>query len=325
MLRLIESLVPTGEEENRDEIVSRVSRVLETVLQAKVHVVLDQGVQRPTTHPEPPMSPSHLELELPPSSPIAGRIVAERPSGLPFSRGDQNLLAAAAPQIAVLLERCILREEVAAAAVIAERSRLAREIHDGVAQHLAFLKMRLAWLRRGVGDPIAGQLASVESVVEMALAEARYAISTLRSDTHQLPAARAVCDYALEFGHVSGLQVLVNDDDSGADTGPLTRVELVRIVQEALNNVRKHAAATTVTVSVGSEANGLRVTVSDDGVGYRVQDQDAGHFGLDIMRERASSIGGSVEVTSKRGQGTTVSVWVPGENGMRQELRAAQG
>ena len=112
-----------------------------------------------------------------------GVLVARKPAGNPFAPNDLNLLRSCARQAALLLDRAMLQDEVAAVAVSEERGRLAREVHDGLAQHLAFLKMRVAWLRQSRSQIEVDQLAEVESVLEMALSDARYAISTLRAES----------------------------------------------------------------------------------------------------------------------------------------------
>lgn len=227
-----------------------------------------------------------------------------------FSREDIRLLRAFAGQAALLVERSLLYEEVAAGAVLAERSRLAREIHDGLAQHLAFLKMRVAWLRRRESMIPSQSLADIEGVLETALVEARHAITTLRSRQDGGSLAQAIQGYVEEFAQVSGMQV-ATDIATTADIGPRQRVEILRIVQEALNNVRKHAGTAHIDVTLQVDDSWLEVVVRDNGAGFDLDQGADGHYGLDIMRERAESIGGRLEVISRRGTGTVVSTRVP--------------
>lgn len=240
-----------------------------------------------------------------------GMLVIDRPEHADFSPEDIHLLRAFGMQASVLLERSLLYEEVAAGAVVEERARLAREIHDGLAQHLAFLKMRVAWLKRSPAALDVGQLSDLESVLETALTEARTAITTLRAEPEGTSTAEAISGYATEFGQVSGLTVHVDADDDIPEVGPKARVELMRVVQEALNNVRKHANAENVIVRIAHEREGVEVCVHDDGAGFSLKQELQGHFGMDIMNERAQSIGGELEVTSAPQRGTRVRVWVP--------------
>jgi two-component system nitrate/nitrite sensor histidine kinase NarX len=218
----------------------------------------------------------------------------------------------------------MLQEGAAAAAVLEERSRLSREVHDGLAQHLAFLKMRIAWLRRSPDMLETEQLADVEKALESALSDAREAITTLRVETRGPSTADAIAGYAAEFGHTSGLSVQVVHDTAIPEIGPKARVELLRIVQEVLNNARKHAKATGVDLQVRARGRGIEVTIHDNGEGFERSAGERGHFGLDIMKERAESIGGHCDVASTPGTGTTVRVWVPALESSEAQLGDAE-
>jgi two-component system nitrate/nitrite sensor histidine kinase NarX len=244
-----------------------------------------------------------------------GILLAVRDGHDEFSTHDIRLLRAFGAQASVLLERSLLYEEVAAGAVVEERSRLAREIHDGLAQHLAFLKMRVAWLQRSASPIETSQLQDIQGGLETALTEARQAIMTLRTDIPGTSTADAIVYYAEEFGHVSGLEIEVTRAADAPDVGPKARLELLRVVQEALNNVRKHAQATRVLLKIENHNGGLAVTVQDNGAGFELDHSAAGHFGLDIMKERAESIGASFEVTSAVRAGTTVRISLPMPDG----------
>lgn len=259
-----------------------------------------------------------------------GMLVAIRGGADKFSSHDVRLLRAFGAQASVLLERSFLYEEVAAGAILQERSRLAREIHDGLAQHLAFLKMRVAWLQRSPAAVDATQLKDIEGVLETALIEARHAITTLRAEPNSASSTEAIVAYAEEFGQVSGLAVHVDIQSQVPGIGPKARVELLRIVQEAMNNVRKHAHASRIDVGINQQDGGAAVTIVDDGAGFQLDAGREGHFGLEIMRERAQSVGGTLDVESQPGAGTKVQVWVPVhdadlESGERRWLGAARG
>lgn len=240
-----------------------------------------------------------------------GILMVTRDTGEEFSARDLRLLGTFGSQASILLERSLLYEEIAAGAVLQERNRLAREIHDGLAQHLASLKMRVAWLQRSEAVVRVDELRSMEGVLETALIEARHAIGTLRMVPHGSSTVEAIARYAEEFGQVSDLEVSMKSDDGNIEVGPKTRVELFRVVQEALNNVRKHAQASRVSIDVRSDAQGIKIIVVDDGTGFDLGQNEPGHFGLEIMRERAESVGGRLTVSSTVGRGTEVSVWMP--------------
>jgi signal transduction histidine kinase len=242
-----------------------------------------------------------------------GTLVVDRQGRSGFSVQDVRLLRAFGVQASVLLERSLLYEEVAAGAIIEERSRLAREIHDGLAQHLAFLKMRVSWLKRSPAALDVGQLIDLETVLETALTEARTAITTLRAEPEGTSTAEAISSYANEFGQVSGLAVEVDAEGEVPEVGPKVRVELMRVVQEALNNVRKHANAKNVIIHITGHDGGMEVSIHDDGTGFSLKEELQGHFGMDIMNERTQSIGGQLDVVSAPRRGTNVRVWVPAQ------------
>lgn len=241
-----------------------------------------------------------------------GMLVVFGSNGGEFTAHDVSLLRAFGAQAAVLLDRAFLYEEVAAGAVLQERSRLAREIHDGLAQHLAFLKMRVAWLKRSPSSVGVEQLGDIEAVLETALIEARHAITTLRAQPEGASTMDAITDYAREFGQVSGMAVEVTTTGSLPGVGPKVRVELLRVVQEALNNVRKHAHAEVVHLHIAARDNGIEVTIEDNGTGFDATRTLEGHFGLEIMRERAESVGGTIRIESRCGAGTCICIWAPG-------------
>lgn len=241
-----------------------------------------------------------------------GMLIATREGGDEFSTHDIRLLRSFGAQASILLERSLLYEEIEAGAILQERSRLAREIHDGLAQHLAFLKMRVSWLKRSPSSVDAQQLQDVEGVLETALIEARHAITTLRAEPQGTSTVEAIAGYAEEFGQVSGLEVEVSRQGGVAEVGPKTRVELLRVVQEAMNNVRKHACASRIDIEISPRDAGVEVSIRDNGIGFVMEGGIRGHFGLQIMRERAESVGGTLEVQSEPQVGTVVTIWVPG-------------
>jgi len=242
-----------------------------------------------------------------------GLLVASRRGGPGFSREEIVRLRAVAAVAATMIERSLLYDEVAAGAILQERSRLAREIHDGLAQHIAFMKMRVAWMLRG-STIDREHLVDIESVLETALVEARQAITTLRAGGDMSSAADAILEYAQEFGQVSGLNVHIQAADDVPALAARPRAEVLRVVQEALNNVRKHAHADSVRISIDGDHGSMRILVEDNGRGFDVGREPPGHFGLDIMRERVESVGGTLDIHSGDGAGTRVTIQVPAEN-----------
>jgi two-component system, NarL family, sensor histidine kinase DegS len=218
-----------------------------------------------------------------------------------------------------------LSRRVERLAVLEERDRLAREIHDSVAQGLASLLVRLdtveSLAERGRVDELALEFRALRTAGAEIYGDVREAIAELRTrpDPGPVGLRRALTEYVTQFGDRTGIATTCDAASINAaeqDLAPAAEVQLLRIAQEALTNVRKHASAAHAVVRFWREAGGWYVTVRDDGVGFDPTGvgADAGgrHVGLTIMRERAESVGGRLAVNSAPGEGTEVSVWVPG-------------
>ena len=226
-----------------------------------------------------------------------------------LSVGDVFRLAFAACLLAVTVHEVAEHQRaLLAAAVARERRRLARELHDGLAQELSFLvtQTRLLAARHGQLDG----LGALEDTSRRALDESRLAIGALaRPGTEPLDVAleAAVADLAERMGTSVRLRL-----SHGVDVAPPTRDALLRIVREAMTNAVRHGGATAVSVELEA-GSGLRLRVVDDGQGFAVDDAagaPAG-FGLVSMRERAEALGGQLTVASRPGQGTRVELVLP--------------
>jgi len=193
-----------------------------------------------------------------------------------------------------------------------ERKRIANDIHDSSLQVLAGLGMRLQLVAEKVDDP--DQKKSL-SEMSPALAEAgqrlRRLIFDLRPDALELGLGPALRFYFEQTSTGVEPELVI---DSRLSEEPLaeTRLMVYRACQEALNNVRKHARASRVTVSLEEAEDGIGVLIHDDGIGFDVSaGSQPGHIGLVAMRERIQIAGGRFSISSMPGQGTTVQFWVP--------------
>jgi signal transduction histidine kinase len=201
--------------------------------------------------------------------------------------------------------------------VAAERERMAREIHDTLAQGLASIIMLAQTARAQVDDgaPAADRLDSIELVARENLAEARALVAAFSPVALEgTTLADALHRLAERFGLETGLAI---DVEVSGQLGSLSRdreVVLLRAAQEALTNVRRHARARLVIVRLVAEGAEARVEVVDDGVGF--ESGRAVGFGLTGMRDRVHEAGGELDVASVPGQGTRVSVRVPVAAGM---------
>jgi len=209
------------------------------------------------------------------------------------------------------LER-LRRIEVANAAA-EERSRLAREFHDGLAQTLWFAKLKAGRLSSVDGLPDEGReiAGEIGGAMDTALAETRQALLALRASAEGGSLPEVLGRYVDDFGERFGLRSEFTFDRDLPWLPVRSQAEVMRIVQEALNNVRKHADATLVRVRAERQDGHLVLTVSDNGQGFDPAAPRIGGYGLQGMTERADLIGASVQVTSAPQDGTTVSVEVP--------------
>lgn len=192
-----------------------------------------------------------------------------------------------------------------------ERARIAREIHDGLAQDLWYAKLkqsRLAQLLGADGDSrtLSGEVADA---IDAALAEAQRAVVAMRPDTEpgdlQEMIGRQVDDFADRFA----IRAELTATGPPPDVEPRAQAELLRIVQEALTNVRKHADATVVRVGLETDGN-LRISITDNGRGFRPEVATGG-FGLESMRQRAALMGARLSVISEPRDGTRVELVLP--------------
>jgi signal transduction histidine kinase len=212
-------------------------------------------------------------------------------------------------------------------AALEERDRLAREMHDNLSQALGILKMRLAMASDLLGEnqieQVRMNLSEMKEIAAEAYTDAREVIFSLRSSTSAgadfLPSlARYLSKYRASYGVNVQLEA-VNAITDGLTVQTATQV--IRIIQEALTNVRKHARARQVCVRVVAEGNQARITIEDDGQGFdpvhSLLDGAYG-FGLRVMQERAESVGGRLEIDAHMGRGTRIGLWVPLSSGEDQ-------
>jgi len=199
-----------------------------------------------------------------------------------------------------------------------ERRVVSYEIHDGLAQYLASASMLLEACGHAIDSGAGGtpsvrrDLAEARRVVGAAIDEARRLINGLRPPMLDELGIIAAVESLVEETRASGLAVDYHHPGSVTEPEPDVATALFRIVQESLSNIRKHAAATSVVVTIqphGGEA--LSVEVRDDGVGFAHESVPAGSFGLEGIRQRARLFGREAAIESGTGRGTTIRVVLP--------------
>lgn len=232
---------------------------------------------------------------------------------------------------ALRLEAALLFDEVRSLATNEERQRLAREIHDGVAQELVMvgygIDNAMATLPEGATET-AEELRALRAEVTRVITELRLSLFELRSEVDRHGGlAAAIAEYARTVGASAGLRVHFTVDESTARLPAATEAELLRIAQEAITNARKHAGADNLWVSCMVDPPYAQIEVSDDGQGIADQRPD-GRYGLAIMAERAERIRGRLEISPRHPSGTTVAVVLgssPRRDNVRDSVTAVEG
>lgn len=236
------------------------------------------------------------------------------PSWRKLTRTELRLLSTIAYQVGIAIERARLAEESTRLARAEERTRMAREIHDTLAQGLTAIALHVEGaLPHLESDPQRARerLQRALAATRESLEEARRSVLNLRTGLPAgKPLAEALGALARAFTAETGVRVYVRT--SGDRPLPLRlEVELFRIAQEALTNVRRHAAAQEVTMALRITARTAYLSVHDDGRGCDPVAVGEGHHGIVGMRERAELVGGRLRIQSRPGGGTTVTVSAP--------------
>ena len=244
---------------------------------------------------------------------MIGVVVFDGPTSPP--QGRLESASADLDQHALRIEAAVAFDEIRSIATMEERHRLAREIHDGVAQEVASLGYIVDDLAASTTS--AGQLrklASLRSELTRVVSELRLSIFDLRSEL-SAGLGSALSEYVREVGARSGLTVHLSLDVSPSRLRAEVETELLRIAQEAVTNARKHSGAQNLWVDCRIKPPFAQLSIADDGVGMGSARSDS--YGLEIMRERSRRIGASLEVGANEGLnsgvGTKVTITVGAE------------
>ncbi len=216
-------------------------------------------------------------------------------------------------------------------AVMQERERLSRELHDGVAQLVAHLLLRLDTIKELVQadrpQQAEAELERLHGVADEIYQDMGESIAGLRTNLTERGLVRALQDYLDQFEERHQIATSLRTDDAADQLSPLAALQLFRLIQEALTNVRKHAAAHQATVTLTSNGpDQLRVVIADDGQGFIPGSHSNGKarpLGLTSMRERVEALGGTFQVTSQPALGTQVTATIPIPPTRRENTHAA--
>ncbi len=296
--------------------------LLGIVLNERRHLRLSEIGQDPRAQGFPEHHPTMRSLLAVPiicQGPFRGNLyLTEKTDSSEFSREDEEVLVRFGATAAVAIDKSYLHHELENVAITQERGRIGREMHDGMAQVLAYVNTKAQavqqYLKAGKTDEANLQLDQLSAAAREAYTDVREGILALRSQpTDDRTLEEVLKIYFAQWQVSSGIQgELILDEPLAVP--PRVELQLLRVIQESLANVRKHARATKVRVSVRRVASGLEAVVEDDGVGFsqeKVERAGLPRFGLTIMRERAESAGGRLEVQSRLGKGTRVLFELP--------------
>lgn len=245
-------------------------------------------------------------------------------SGKPqrFSARQLSLLQSTAGQVALILQTAMQVADVRYQSMLDERTRLAREIHDGLAQTLGFLKLQMTQLmgyfERDETDRLNKSVKVIYHTLSEAYQEARFAIDGLRisPESNGFEWVEQIIAEFNENTAGSGPEVFLRDNNVKVFVPPEIQAQLIRILQEALSNVRKHANATRVEVSFCQGNQEVVLQVADNGIGFSADEVTGpSRHGLRGMRERAELIGADFQVVSRPEEGTIVRVSLPAWQG----------
>ncbi|MHC1776183.1 MAG: histidine kinase [Lentimicrobium sp.] len=194
-----------------------------------------------------------------------------------------------------------------------ERQRLSRELHDGIGQSMIAIRLRLAAIENGLPEKLKQNYQSVISLTDNLIDEVRAISNALMppslAEFGLMPAIRNLCYNLTE---TNGIKTVLDGEIPAQVLGRKARLYIFRILQESMNNAAKHAEATQILISINTDNNLLKISISDNGKGFDQQSSCVlkGH-GLNNIRERASLMKGEASISSTPGGGTTVKIEIP--------------
>jgi len=264
-----------------------------------------------------PTSSSGIYTVLPARGSIIGLLAVESRQPNAFSRRDVELLNGFVEPVALAIDNARWFSRLRTVGADEERTRIARDLHDNIGQSLAYLAFELDRLvkREENGDDLGGALQQLRGDLRGVIGEVRDTLYDLRTDvSDQLEIGEVLEQFSARLMDRTDLDIRVYADRSGSRLPLLQEREMWRIAQEALVNVERHSEASGVAVRWRCDGDAAALEIADDGKGFPVG--KAGRldsYGIMGMRERASSIGATLELHSEEGRGTVVRCFLPSD------------
>jgi signal transduction histidine kinase len=262
---------------------------------------------------------AHLDLPVRRNGHIVGCLCVASQGPREYSAEERALLMGIAAQAALAVERVRALETMGSRAATAERERLAREIHDTLAQILGFVNIKTGvvreWLAQDNVPQAQAELEELSLLSQELYQDTRELVLGLHGETNaERGITQMLASYIERFSRFCDLPVTFDASDWNVTLSPAVEVQLLRVAQEALSNVRKHARAKHAWVSLTRVQDDLHLEIRDDGRGFdpaRPARSFGPRFGLQSMRERVESIHGTFMVHSTPGQGARIQVTIP--------------
>lgn len=298
-----------------EELVGRSIPPLETgVLEHAMVAQFEQDVSRPVVFSDVNAGPGVVALLQGAERSIGTMMVWRADGERPLSDDLLELLTTFAAHASLAFEFAEARSELARLALIDERERIAREIHDGVVQGLFSVGLSLQAAAAMVAeDVVRDRIVSAVDGIDEAIKSLRgYIFASMPSDDRADGLVERLRDLSVAYDHEGAPSVAVYVDEQIASVAGSRAPDVLQIVREALANAVRHAGAATVAVAVRIAGDSITIQIEDDGVGF---DATVGHLGhgLSNIRTRAAELGGEVSITSTASEGTAVRVDIPTE------------
>ncbi|MHB1216073.1 MAG: type IV pili methyl-accepting chemotaxis transducer N-terminal domain-containing protein [Thiobacillus sp.] len=259
-----------------------------------------------------------LSLPLKDTEQQYGVLQLEMPPGKELAQWQSQLLEALSRHIGIAIGTARRSEQSRRVSLLEERAALARDLHDSLAQSLAYMKIQVSRMKPLLDNPQRGDeardvLAELREGLNSAYRQLRELLTTFRLRIEGEGLAAALRTTVTEFSGRGGIPITLDVHLGGCTLSPNEEIHALQIIREALSNVLNHARATKAEVTVACNSDGsVSATVTDDGLGIR-QAAGAHHYGMTIMDERAKNLGGQLTVENLPTSGTRVTLhFVPG-------------
>lgn len=239
-----------------------------------------------------------------------GVLVARVPEGQQLARWQQQLMASVADQLALALSLKSEEQQVRRLALMQERTVIARELHDSLAQALSYLKIQVTRLNKATQKDDKATIADVSAELKQGLDAAyrqlRELLTTFRLKVDGAGLLSALQTTVKQLSGQSDLQILLDYQLTNVPLAPHEEIHLLQIIREASQNAVHHSQGSELKISLHHSKDGISLAVEDNGVGIPQEAEKLNHYGLAIMQERSKHLGGQIQIKARKEGGTGV-------------------